>query len=213
MEPGKARGRGIVDLPAGITMMRMRMMMPAIRHILIFISFHHICFRTRLAPRRKPWAETARLSVLSWRLSRRSPRCDTLLMFSRITPTVSSICYMAHNVSRVSRVHLHQAHDWIARSAVPQVLWLLSLLLFSSEGVISPRKTAGPGGHGRQRNWGQMACRIIVAEERHSGPVRNHRRPRLWIRREPSRRHQKSRAHGRAEARKPAMTTGCWAIA
>lgn len=56
------------------------------------IPFHHICLRTLLAPRRKPCADTARLSVLSWRESRRSPRWETLLMFSRITPTVSSIC-------------------------------------------------------------------------------------------------------------------------
>jgi hypothetical protein len=69
------------------------MMMPAIKHMRIFMSFHHICLRTRFAPRRKPCAETARLSVLSCRASRRSPRCETLLMFSLMTPTVSSICY------------------------------------------------------------------------------------------------------------------------
>lgn len=69
------------------------------KHTRIFISFHHICLRTRLAPRRKPWADTARLSVLSWRESRRSPRWETLLMFSRITPTVSSICYKKSHVS------------------------------------------------------------------------------------------------------------------
>lgn len=28
----------------------------------IFMSFHHICFLTRFAPRRNPWAEAARLS-------------------------------------------------------------------------------------------------------------------------------------------------------
>lgn len=39
-----------------------RMMIPITMHMRIFISFHHICFRTRLAPRRKPWAETAKLS-------------------------------------------------------------------------------------------------------------------------------------------------------
>jgi len=64
-----------------------------IMHMRIFMSFHHICFLTRFAPLRKPWAETARLSVLSWRESNRSPRWETLLIFSRITPTVSSICW------------------------------------------------------------------------------------------------------------------------
>lgn len=68
-----------------------KMMMPMIRHILIFISFHHICFLTLLAPRLNPCAETARLSVLSCRLSRRSPRSETLLMLLRMTLTVESI--------------------------------------------------------------------------------------------------------------------------
>lgn len=36
------------------------------------MSFHHICLRTRLAPRRKPCAETARLSVPGRRVDRRS---------------------------------------------------------------------------------------------------------------------------------------------
>lgn len=65
--------------------------MPTIRHMRIFMSFHHICLRTRLAPRRKPWAETARVSVLSCRESRRAPRSETLLMLSRMMPTVLSI--------------------------------------------------------------------------------------------------------------------------
>lgn len=65
--------------------------MPTIRHMRIFMSFHHICLRTRLAPRRKPCAETARLSVLSWSESSLAPRSDTLLMLSRIMPTVLSI--------------------------------------------------------------------------------------------------------------------------
>lgn len=65
--------------------------------------------RTRFAPRRKPCAETARLSaqrqsvriadgatlhdapVLSCSESRRSPRSATLVMLSRMMPTVSSI--------------------------------------------------------------------------------------------------------------------------
>ena len=51
------------------------------------------CFLTRFAPLRNPCAEVARLSVLSWRESSLSPRCETLLIFSRMTPTVSSICY------------------------------------------------------------------------------------------------------------------------
>ena len=68
------------------------MMMPTIMQMRIFMSFHHICFLTRFAPLLNPCAETARLSVLSCNESRRSPLWDTLLMFSRITPTVSSIC-------------------------------------------------------------------------------------------------------------------------
>lgn len=74
-------------------MMMSRMMMPTMRHMRIFISFHHICLRTRLAPLRKPWAEVARLSVLSWSESRRAPRSETLLMLSRMIPTVLSISY------------------------------------------------------------------------------------------------------------------------
>ena len=46
----------------GTMMITNRMMMPMTMHMRIFMSFHHIFFRTRLAPRRKPWAETARLS-------------------------------------------------------------------------------------------------------------------------------------------------------
>ena len=75
------------------------MIIPTIRQILIFISFHHICFLTRFAPRLKPCAEVAKLSVLSWSESRRSPRWETLLMFSRMTPTVSSICCRKNRVS------------------------------------------------------------------------------------------------------------------
>lgn len=67
------------------------MMMPTMRHMRIFMSFHHICLRTRFAPLRKPWADTARLSVLSCRESRRAPRSETLLMLSRMIPTVLSI--------------------------------------------------------------------------------------------------------------------------
>jgi hypothetical protein len=68
--------------------------MPTMRHMRIFMSFHHICLRTRLAPRRKPWADCARLSVLSCSESRRAPRSETLLMLSRIIPTVLSISYV-----------------------------------------------------------------------------------------------------------------------
>jgi hypothetical protein len=84
----------ICDAPDGTIMTMSKMMMPTIRHMRIFMSFHHICLRTRLAPLRKPWAEVARLSVLSWSESRRAPRSDTLLMLSRMIPTVLSIsCY------------------------------------------------------------------------------------------------------------------------
>lgn len=65
--------------------------MPAMRHMRIFMSFHHICLRTRFAPLRNPCADTARLSVLSCRESRRAPRSETLLMLSRMIPTVLSI--------------------------------------------------------------------------------------------------------------------------
>lgn len=67
--------------------------MPTIKHMRIFMSFHHICLRTRLAPLLKPCAETARLSVLSCSESRRAPRSETLLMLSRMMPTVLSISW------------------------------------------------------------------------------------------------------------------------
>lgn len=89
--------------PLGTMMMISRMMMPMIRHILIFISFHHICFLTLLAPRLKPCADVAKLSVLSCKLSRRSPRSETLLMLLRMTLTVESISCV-HSISRVSDV-------------------------------------------------------------------------------------------------------------
>lgn len=52
------------SLPQGhiLIMMQSRMMMPAIMSRRIFMSFHHICLRTRCAPRRKPCADTDRLS-------------------------------------------------------------------------------------------------------------------------------------------------------
>jgi len=87
-------------------------------------TFHHICFRTRLAPRRNPWADTARLSVLSWRASRRSPRCETLLMFSLMTPTVSSIC--CHNVrTLLTRHKLHGFRLQVRRERYVQPSWSL----------------------------------------------------------------------------------------
>ena len=42
--------------PLGTMMTTSSTMMPTMMHILIFMSFHHICFRTRLAPRRNPLA-------------------------------------------------------------------------------------------------------------------------------------------------------------
>jgi hypothetical protein len=90
-----------------------RMMMPTMRHMRIFMSFHHICLRTRLAPLRKPWADTARLSVLSCSESKRAPRSDTLLMLSRMMPTVLSISWYAsqHEVTHVLRsFELLRAH-------------------------------------------------------------------------------------------------------
>jgi len=81
-----------VHLPEGTMITIKRTIMPTMIQILIFMSFHHICFLTLFAPLRKPCADTARLSVLSCNASRRSPRCETLFMLSLITPTVSSIC-------------------------------------------------------------------------------------------------------------------------
>jgi len=94
-QPGLRRGISCayrVATTAGTIITMRSTMIPTIKHMRIFISFHHICFRTLFAPLLNPWAETARLSVLSCNESSRSPLCDTLLMFSRITPTVSSIC-------------------------------------------------------------------------------------------------------------------------
>ena len=80
------------DSPEGTMMMTSRMMMPTMRHMRIFMSFHHICLRTLLAPRRKPCADWARLSVLFWRESRRSSRalsCRTFLSISWMAPLIS----------------------------------------------------------------------------------------------------------------------------
>ena len=102
-----------------------RIMTPPTRHKRIFISqslakypivierggqtFHHICFRTRFAPRRNPCAETARLSfnqvssysgegnripVFDSRLSNLSPRSATLLILSRIIPTYRRVSWI-----------------------------------------------------------------------------------------------------------------------
>lgn len=120
--------------PLGTIMTMSKMMMPTIRQILIFMSFHHICFLTLLAPRLNPCAETARLSVLSCRLSRRSPRSETLLILLRMTLTVESIsCHQSSAISSsnetvarlqavmkkyVRGVSIHvldKAVDWIAR--------------------------------------------------------------------------------------------------
>lgn len=82
-----------------------KIMTAAMMHIRIFMSFHHICFLTRLAPRRNPCAETARLSVLSCSESKRSPRSETLLMLSRMIPTVLSISWSRHVSSYFTLVH------------------------------------------------------------------------------------------------------------
>jgi hypothetical protein len=84
------------SLPEGTMMTINRMMMPTMMQIRIFMSFHHICLRTRLAPRRKPCADVARLSVLSCRASRRSPRCEALFRLSCIWRTVLSISWLSH---------------------------------------------------------------------------------------------------------------------
>lgn len=49
-------------LTIGTTMMMIRTQIPTAIMTRIFMSFHHICLRTRLALRRKPWADTAKLS-------------------------------------------------------------------------------------------------------------------------------------------------------
>ena len=92
----RASKEGRKNLPEGTMMTTSKMMTQITRHTRIFMSFHHICLRTRLAPRRKPCADTARLSVLSWRESRRSPRSETPIMFDRIARIVSSISYRKH---------------------------------------------------------------------------------------------------------------------
>jgi len=73
-------------------MMTMMMAIATPMMIRIFMSFHHIFLRTRLAPRLNPCADTARLSVLSCSWSSRSPRSATFVMLSLMIPTVSSIC-------------------------------------------------------------------------------------------------------------------------
>ena len=84
---------------------------PTMMQIRIFMSFHHICFLTLLAPRRKPCADTAKLSVLSWRLSRRSPRSETLLMLLRMTLTVESIS-CSETISHLSSHDVCRFQSW-----------------------------------------------------------------------------------------------------
>ena len=91
LELFRIRSRSREILPEGTMITINRMMMPTMMQIRIFMSFHHICLRTRLAPRRKPCADVARLSVLSCRASRRSPRCEALFRLSCICRTVLSI--------------------------------------------------------------------------------------------------------------------------
>lgn len=47
----------------------------------IFMSFHHICLRTLLAPRLNPCAETARLSGYSWKRWNRGQHFGDFLVF------------------------------------------------------------------------------------------------------------------------------------
>jgi hypothetical protein len=104
----------IQNLPEGTMMMMSRMRMPTKRQMRIFMSFHHICLRTRLAPLRKPCAETARLSVLSCSESRRAPRSDTLLMLSLMIPTVLSI---SCDASQCMRSYMQTIKDFEMRIA------------------------------------------------------------------------------------------------
>ena len=49
-------------MTTGTMIITRRMIIPTAMHMRIFMSFHHIFLRTWLAPRRKPWAEIAKLS-------------------------------------------------------------------------------------------------------------------------------------------------------
>lgn len=140
-----------------------RMITQMTRHTRIFMSFHHICLRTRLAPRRKPWADTARLSVLSCKESRRSPRWETLLMFSRITPTVSSICCEKEShVSWVCHINLPRRSFWdppqrmssTTRYVVQEHVWrgpATHFLRKSSDLPLAMRRFAGSHSATRRR--------------------------------------------------------------
>lgn len=55
-------------------MTTIKIMIPMMRQIFIFVSFHHMCLRTLFAPFLKPCAEVCRPSVLSCSASKSSPR-------------------------------------------------------------------------------------------------------------------------------------------
>jgi hypothetical protein len=127
-----------------------RMMMPTIMQIRIFMSFHHICLRTRLAPRRKPCADVARLSVLSCRASRRSPRCEALFRLSCIWRTVLSISYCRRARGQL-RVFARAARTGVAclrsledvpveycRAQQYRDLWIMGRLTLCSSSVREP---------------------------------------------------------------------------
>lgn len=85
------RGDYLVALTMEKTMMKMMTATATPMMMRIFISFHHMFFRTLFAPLRKPCADTARLSVLSCNESSLSPLSATFVIFSLMIPTVSSI--------------------------------------------------------------------------------------------------------------------------
>jgi hypothetical protein len=131
----RSRQKGLQgeSLPEGTMMTINKMMMPTMMQIRIFMSFHHICLRTRLAPRRKPCADVARLSVLSCRASRRSPRCEALFRLSCIWRTVLSISYwrgVSYRVRLVPGLPGHRYRPPVAchcRRLLPVLRYILSL--------------------------------------------------------------------------------------
>lgn len=76
---------------------------PTIIHIRIFMSFHHICFRTLLAPRLNPCADVAKLSVLSCNLLIFSPRSEALTRLDRIWSTALATSYTRIRLARLLR--------------------------------------------------------------------------------------------------------------
>lgn len=75
------------------------------------LTFHHIFFRKRLAPRRKPPAESARSPVVSLRRFRPWPRWSAETMFSCITLIVESISYSKKTKRQSPHRYVGEPHD------------------------------------------------------------------------------------------------------